>query len=61
MPWHDAKKSDDGMMHLIFDSKACKHVDNIWLKFAIDPHNIRLSLALDGVNPYVDLLTNHYT
>ncbi len=61
MSWHDANKNDDGMVRLVFDSKAWKHVDNIWLRFATNPWNIRLGLALDGVNPYVDLSTSHST
>jgi hypothetical protein len=61
MFWHDANKRDDGMVRLIFDSKAWKHVDNIWLRFATNPRNIRLGLALDGVHPYADLSTSHST
>jgi hypothetical protein len=61
MSWHDANKSDDGMVCLIFDSKAWKHVYNIWLRFATNPHNIRLGLTFGVVNPYVDLSTNHST
>jgi hypothetical protein len=61
MSWHDANKSDDGMVCLVFDSKTWKHLDNIWLKFATNPCNIRLGLTFDGVNPYVNLSRNHYT
>lgn len=61
LSWLDANKSDDGMVCLIFDSKDWKHVDNIWLKFATNPHNIRLCLTFGGVNPYADLSTNHST
>lgn len=49
------------MVRSVCDSKVWKHVDNTWLEFASNPCNIKLGLALDGVNPYVDLSTNHYT
>jgi hypothetical protein len=28
MTWHGANKNGDGMVHLVCDSKAWKHVDN---------------------------------
>jgi hypothetical protein len=61
MSWHDINKSHNGMVCSVCDSKAWKHVDTTWLNFATDLHNIRLGLALDRVNPYVDLSTNHST
>ncbi len=61
MSWHHTNKSHHGMVHSICDSKVWKHVDTTWPNFVADPHNIRLGLALDRVNPYVDLSTNHST
>jgi hypothetical protein len=61
MTWHDTNKSGDGMVRSVCDSKAWKHVDSTWLDIAIDPCNIRLGLALDGMNPYANLSTNHST
>jgi hypothetical protein len=58
---HIKNKSNDMMVHSVCDSKAWKHIDDTWPNFATNPHNIRLGLALDGVNPYVDLSTNHST
>jgi hypothetical protein len=55
MSWHDANKIDDGMVCLVCDSKAWKHVDNTWLGFVANPCNIGLGLVFDDVNPYVDL------
>jgi Transposase family tnp2 len=34
------------------DSPAWKHIDATWPDFAAEPRNVRLGLALDGVNPY---------
>jgi hypothetical protein len=61
MAWHSANKSNDGLICLVCDSKAWKHIDMTWPNFVLDPRNIRLGLALDGVNPYVHLSTNHST
>jgi hypothetical protein len=40
---------------------AWKHIDKKWLEFASEVHNIRLKLALDGVNPFGDLNSCHST
>ncbi len=61
MSWHDANRSQDGMVCSVCDSKAWTHVDNIWPNLVVEKQNIKLGLALDGVNPYVDLSTNHFT
>ncbi len=61
MFWHDANKSQDGMVRSVCDSKAWTYVDNTWLNLEVEKQNIRLGLAFDGVNPYVNLSTNHST
>ena len=33
------------------DSKAWKHLDELYPEFAADPRNIRLALSTDGFNP----------
>jgi hypothetical protein len=39
-------------MECVPDSKAWKHIDSIFHEFASEEKNIRLGLALDGVNPF---------
>ena len=34
------------------DSDAWKHIDSKWPLFAGEARNIRLGLAMDGVNPF---------
>jgi hypothetical protein len=34
------------------DNKARLHVDTKWLEFASNPRNVRLGLAINGVNPF---------
>ena len=61
MQWHFANRSTDGMVRSVFDSKAWKHIDDTWTEFAAEPRHVRLGLALDGMNPFADLLTRHST
>jgi len=61
MTWHNVNKSTDGLVCLICVSKTWKHIHMTQPDFARNPCNIRLGLAFDGVNPYVDLSTNHFT
>jgi hypothetical protein len=46
--------SDDGVMRSVVDSPAWKHVNNdiVFNNFGADSRNLRLALALDGVNPF---------
>lgn len=53
MTWHSENKSTDGMVRHPADSKAWKHVDTqVDPGFAEEARNVRLGLALDGVNPF---------
>ncbi len=61
MTWHNANKSTNGLFCSVCDSKAWKHIDMTQLDFATNPYNIRLGLAFDGANPYIDLSINHFT
>jgi hypothetical protein len=54
MTWHNANKSNDGLICFMCDSKFWKHIDSSWPNFAIDLYNIRLGLTLDQVNSYAD-------
>lgn len=53
MQWHAQNKSTDGKQWFVVDSKIWMDFVNKLLDFAQDPHNIRLGLALDGVNPFL--------
>ena len=52
MRWHKEGLVQDNKMRHPADSKAWKHVDNIYKDFASNPRNIRLGLASDGFNPF---------
>jgi hypothetical protein len=53
MRWHkrDGLVSDEKMHHPT-DSRAWKHVDNLYPEFVSDPCNVWLGLASDGFNPF---------
>ena len=52
MSWHAKSRSTDGVMRVPADSDAWKYVDSKWPLFAGEARNIRLGLAMDGVNPF---------
>jgi hypothetical protein len=45
----------------VADSKAWAHIDAMWLDFAENPYNVRLNLAIDGVNPFGEKSSNWST
>ncbi len=52
MRWHQDNKSRDGLVQHAIDSKAWAHIDTMWLEFEANLRNLKLGLALDGVNPF---------
>jgi hypothetical protein len=36
----------------VVDNKAWQNIDNTWPEFTVEPINVRLGLAIDGVNPF---------
>ena len=59
--WHVGGKSKDKVMRSVVDSKAWDHVNNKWPWFAKEERNVRLGLALDGVNPFRNQSLSHST
>ena len=53
MHWHKDGHVDNGisMTHLA-DGEAWKNFDHLYPEFIRDAHNVRLSLASDGFNPF---------
>ncbi len=48
-------------MESVPDSKSWKHINVVYPEFASEDRNIRLGLALDGVNPYSNQSLSHST
>ena len=61
MKRHVGGKSEDKVMRSVVDSKAWDHVNNMWPWFAKEERNVRLGLALDGVNPFKNQSLSHST
>ena len=59
MTWHVEGKNNDNKVRSIVDSKTWKHMDARWPDFVKEPRNLRLALALDGVNPFSNQSLNH--
>ena len=50
---HASHKSELGVMRIPTYSIAMKHIEDTWPgKFKDEVRNLRLSIAMDGVNPY---------
>ena len=59
--WHTSRKDISGKMESVPDSKAWKHINELYPEFASEERNIRLGMALDGVNPYSNQSLSHST
>jgi hypothetical protein len=59
--WHKNGISSDGLVQCVPDSMSWKHINDKWLDFAIDSCNVKLGLTFDGVNPFGDLSSCHFT
>ena len=54
MTWHHDNKSGDGLVHHTADSKAWGVITYHWPNFSEEHQNVRLGLALDGIDPFGD-------
>jgi hypothetical protein len=61
LTWHKDGASFDDVLQRMPNSKAWKYIIGKWLEFVVNPYNIRLGLALDGVNLFEDLNSCHST
>jgi predicted small metal-binding protein len=59
--WHASHRSEPGVMQILADSIAMKHIEDTWPdKFKDEVRNLRLNIAMDGINPYSLQNTNYY-
>jgi hypothetical protein len=59
MDYHAKNISKDGVLRIPADGSAFKKIEEIWPNFKDEPHNLRLSLAADGVNPFGELRSTY--
>jgi hypothetical protein len=55
MDYHARKRIEDGVLRMPADGYAFKEIVAKWPGITDEPHNVRLSLATDGVNPFGQL------
>jgi len=61
MRWHESNPSVDGKVRSVLDSEAWKEDKNIDSTFFEESRNVKLGLALDGMNPFANKSTKHST
>jgi len=61
MKWHQQNASFDGKVRSILDSLAWEEVRKIDYSFYEEYKNVKLELALDGMNSFADKSTRHST
>jgi hypothetical protein len=52
MDFHAKNISRDDVLQMPTDGSALNYIEEKWLIFKEEPRNVRLSLAVDGVNPF---------
>ena len=55
MDYHAQNRGGDGVLQMPTNGYAFKEIEEKWPVFTDEPHNVRLSLATDGVNPFGEL------
>jgi hypothetical protein len=55
MYYHACNISGDGVLRMLADGYAFREIEGKWADFKDEPRNVRLSLAVDSVNPFKDL------
>jgi hypothetical protein len=55
MDYHACNRSEDGVLRMPVDGSVFREIEEKWADFKDEPHNVRLSLAADGVNPFGEL------
>ena len=59
--WHATRKDVQKNIESVLDSKAWKHTDAIYPEFGSPKRNVRLEIALYGVNLYSNQSLSHLT
>lgn len=59
--WHANRKKEGSNVDCVPDSKAWKHIESLDANFTAEHRNIRMGMALDGVNPFGNQSLSHST
>jgi hypothetical protein len=55
MDFHAKNRSRDDVLQMPTDGSALNYIEEKWPIFKEEPRNVRLSLAVDGVNQFGEL------
>ena len=55
MDYHAHNRSQDDILQMPADGSTFRDMEEKWPRFKEEPHNARLSLAADGVNPFSEM------
>ena len=59
MDFHAKNISEDDVIRMPADGSAFKSIEEKWPLFKEEPRNVRLSLAVYGVNPFGELCSTY--
>jgi len=59
LTWHESRRKCDELLWHVVNSPQWKKIDGLYPEFGSDSKNLRLDLAIDGMNPYSDLSSQH--
>ena len=55
MDYHTCNRIQDDITRMSTNGSAFKEIEETWSHFKEEPHNLKLSLTVEGVNPYGDM------
>ena len=55
MDYHAKNRSQDDVIQIPADGTTFRDMEEKWSHFKEEQHNIRISLAVDGVNPFAQM------
>ena len=59
MDYHAKNRSEDGVLRILVDGSALKNIEEKWPILNDEPHDVRLSLATDGFNPFGEICSTY--
>jgi hypothetical protein len=59
MDFHAKNRSRDDFLRIPTDGSALNYFEEKWPTFKEEPHNVRLVLTADGVNPFGELCSTY--
>jgi hypothetical protein len=55
MDYHARNRSEYGVLRMPADGSEFREIEEKWANFKDEPRNVRISLEVDGVNPFREL------